>query len=271
VVIPNFNYGIYLEERIDSVLNQSYPVFELILLDDASTDNSRLILERYRREHPLRVKTVYNAVNSGNVFEQWRQGLSLAKGEYVWIAEADDLCEPAFLEAVMSRLSENPEAVLGYTQSKMIDGGGLITSDNYWAYTDSVDPDKWRADYVSSTEEEIEERLSVKNTIPNVSAVVFKNRDFSQAVNSAKSYQVAGDWRFYVDLLKEGGKLVFVAEALNYHRRHSDSVTAELNAQRHYDEICGMQDYVYQLTQNSEYYEKAKAYRAYVEKILLNK
>ena len=100
VIVPNYCHAPYLRERIDSILNQTYQDFELILLDDCSTDNSREVLESYRnREHVSHI--LINEQNTGNTFLQWEKGLLLTKGEYVWIAESDDVAEPRFLETLL--------------------------------------------------------------------------------------------------------------------------------------------------------------------------
>ncbi|MFM7595916.1 MAG: glycosyltransferase family 2 protein [Flavobacteriales bacterium] len=93
VIIPNYNHAPFLKERIDSVLNQSYSHVEVILLDDCSSDNSREIIEEYRRNEKVK-HIVYNQKNSGNTFIQWQKGVELALGEWVWIAESDDRAHP---------------------------------------------------------------------------------------------------------------------------------------------------------------------------------
>ena len=84
VIVPNYNHEPYLRQRIDSILNQSYQDFELILLDDCSVDNSRDILMAYKN-HPKVTQLVFNEQNSANTFKQWNKGIELAKGEYIWI------------------------------------------------------------------------------------------------------------------------------------------------------------------------------------------
>ena len=92
VIVPNYNYARFLNARIGSILNQSFQDFELILLDDCSTDNSREVLECYRN-NPHVSHIVFNEQNSGSPFIQWMKGIELARGEYIWIAEADDLAD----------------------------------------------------------------------------------------------------------------------------------------------------------------------------------
>ena len=90
VIIPNYNHAPFLKERIDSVLNQTYDNFEVIILDDKSTDNSKEVIANYRG-HSKISHIVYNEENSGSTFKQWQKGFSLAKGDYIWIAESDDV------------------------------------------------------------------------------------------------------------------------------------------------------------------------------------
>ncbi|MFM7682036.1 MAG: glycosyltransferase family 2 protein, partial [Bacteroidota bacterium] len=74
VIIPNYNHALYLKQRIDSVLQQTYPNFEVIILDDKSMDNSHEIIESYRN-HPKVVHIEYKEINSGSTFKQWQKGL----------------------------------------------------------------------------------------------------------------------------------------------------------------------------------------------------
>jgi cellulose synthase/poly-beta-1,6-N-acetylglucosamine synthase-like glycosyltransferase len=87
VIIPNYNHARYLRQRIESVVGQTYQDFEVILLDDCSTDESRSIIDEYARDPRVRIE--FNQKNSGNTFKQWNKGVKLARGEYVWVAESD--------------------------------------------------------------------------------------------------------------------------------------------------------------------------------------
>ena len=107
IIVPNYNYACYLNVRIASILNQSYTNYELILLDDASTDNSVEILEKYK-DNPHVSHILVNEKNSGSPFQQWAKGISLARGKWIWIAEADDVAEPTFLEVCLSQISLYP-------------------------------------------------------------------------------------------------------------------------------------------------------------------
>ena len=101
VVVPNYNYGDYLEGRMMSLFDQTYPIFEIIALDDASSDDSIDELERVREQTGRHFRVVSNDRNSGSAFHQWAKACELARGDFLWIAEADDLSEPEFLEEVI--------------------------------------------------------------------------------------------------------------------------------------------------------------------------
>ena len=70
VIVPNYNHQAFLKQRLDSILNQTYQDFEVLLLDDCSPDNSREILKAYAEEDD-RITCYFNEVNSGSTFAQW--------------------------------------------------------------------------------------------------------------------------------------------------------------------------------------------------------
>ena len=72
VIIPNYNHALYLQVRLDSVFNQTYQDFEVIILDDCSTDNSREIIEKYAN-NPKTSHIIFNDVNSGSTIKQWEK------------------------------------------------------------------------------------------------------------------------------------------------------------------------------------------------------
>ena len=117
VVVPNYNYKRYLNLRIQSILQQTYQNIELILLDDASTDGSEEVLSDYQG-HAKVSHILLNEHNTGNPFKQWFKGMQLAKGKYIWIAEADDLCELTFLEKVVPLMEKYQQAAVCFAGSK---------------------------------------------------------------------------------------------------------------------------------------------------------
>lgn len=224
VIIPNYNHGAFLHQRLDSVLNQTYRSFEVIILDDCSNDNSRDVINQYRHSEKVS-QIIYNDKNSGSPFAQWQKGIILARGQYVWIAETDDFCSSRFLETCMNRFKDFKDVVLVYTDSYIVDElGNIVHKDlNWWLH--DVDENKWQADYYNNGIKEIQQALCVKNTIPNASSVVFKKQFYEETTR----FRYAGDWYFWIRVL-EKGNIAFIKESLNYFRTHSQTT-------RHYGSI----------------------------------
>lgn len=232
VVVPNYNYAHFLPGRISTIESQEVPVYELILLDDCSSDVSETVIKNIIQDSALDIKFVCNKTNSGSVFSQWHKGVELATGDLVWIAEADDLSEPEFLTDVLQGFVD-PDVVLSYCESKQINSDGKVLCDNYLDYVADIDSERWLKPYIREGRDEIVDALSVKNTIPNVSAVVFRRDILSEVLTHEKDqvsqFSVAGDWYIYAKVL-ERGKIAFNPYSFNLHRRHTNSVTnASLN------------------------------------------
>jgi glycosyltransferase involved in cell wall biosynthesis len=225
VIIPNYNHEIYLVQRLESVFNQTIQDFEVILLDDCSTDDSLEILKKYSN-NPKVSHCVFNEINSGNTFVQWNKGIALAKGEYIWIAESDDFCEVNFLEEVLKPLLADKEVVLSYCQSNKVNGANVIAG-TWLEHTMVLDSELFKASFISDGDEYIERFLIYKNVIPNASAVLFKKARFVEigGVDKDKALKYNGDWTFYIRMISNS-KIGFIADSLNSFRYHDKSVIA---------------------------------------------
>ena len=246
VVVPNYNYADYLASRINSIAEQDYPVYELIILDDASTDNSLRVMEDVLSSIAVDVRVVVNDVNTGSPFLQWYKGVELARGDLVWIAEADDLAASSFLREVIKPF-EDEKVVLSYCQSRQMGGGGEILSPDYLDYVADVSDRKWLNHYTNDGIQEIREALSIKNTIPNASGVVFRRSTIKEVLDEhldeIEKFSVAGDWVTYIHTLAKG-RIAFSPESLNLHRRHESSVTLSAFDISQLEEILSVQKLV---------------------------
>lgn len=215
IIVPGYNHKKFLTQRIESILSQTFRDFELIILDDASTDGSREIIEQYRH-HPMVTHIVFNDSNSGSTFSQWQKGISLASGKYIWLAESDDYADPRFLEECMKEFDRVSALELVYTDSVISDDNNLTVHEDLSFWSSEISLTKWNSSYTNNGRDEILEALSKKNTIPNASAVVFKKTFFEETL----SYKYCGDWLFWIKIL-ERGNLSFIKQPLNYFRSHS--------------------------------------------------
>ena len=242
VVVPNYNYAHYIAQRLDSIYNQTLPAYEVIVLDDASSDNSIEVINKYIDDSGVDAQLIINDRNSGSVFRQWQSGIAACKGDLIWIAEADDLAEPDFLRELAAAF-EDRDLVLGYCQSKQMDASGNILADDYLEYSLEAS-NCCLTDYCRDGREEISKSMCIKNTIPNVSAVLFRRQPLSEVMSKIEqelfNLQVAGDWLVYLHVLMKG-KVCHSKKSLNSHRRHYSSATNSLKSELHLQEIIQMQ------------------------------
>ncbi|GIV42872.1 MAG: hypothetical protein KatS3mg034_2182 [Vicingaceae bacterium] len=105
VILPVYNAEKYIEEAIKSILNQKYTDFELIVINDGSTDSSKEIISKIKDE---RIVYVQNDTNQGLVYTL-NKGLSLAKGKYIARMDADDISLPDRLHLQVNFLEKNHE------------------------------------------------------------------------------------------------------------------------------------------------------------------
>ncbi len=218
VIIPNYNHQLYLKKRIDSVLNQSFTNFELILLDDCSPDNSREILESYR-DNPFVSHIVLNEQNSGSTFKQWRKGLQLSAGKYIWIAESDDFADVNFLLRTVSLLENRPNSVIAFTGSEMVDEDGCSIDLDWDKYSNNT---PLFSTFASG--DFLQKQMLWKNGIYNASMVVFKKECFFAASSKYVDFKYCGDWLFWVEIARQGD-VIRINEKLNFFRQHSNKVS----------------------------------------------
>lgn len=211
VIIPNYNHASFLGQRIESILNQTYQNFEIIILDDFSPDNSREILEQFR-QHPKVSHIIYNEVNSGSTFKQWEKGITLAKGEWIWIAESDDWCEPTLLANLVNGIDEN--SVIAYCQSVVVYSNGEIVSGNNAKFLEQHVSGK---DFINS-------KMLHRNSIYNASMCIFKRSCYYNINNDYINYKFCGDWLFWINIALQGN--VYVSgKFLNFFRKHNKDVS----------------------------------------------
>jgi len=221
VIVPNYNHAPYLKERIDSILNQTFQDFEIILLDDYSTDSSREVLNLYK-DHPKVSHILFNEKNSGLPYKQWAKGMQSAKGEYIWIAESDDTSSPSFLEEALLPFSYDNQISISYCQSTRMDEWGNIVG-NWLFHTQSlIGGEKFENNFLMDGNSFIINYLIYKNTIPNVSGALIKNDELIEKLDIPQHYLACGDWLFYMRILLNK-KIYFTSKALNNFRFHNNS------------------------------------------------
>lgn len=220
VVVPNFNHARYLPARLDSIFAQSFRDFEVIILDDASTDDSCSVIRRYLAAPGVRLLT--NPTNSGSPFVQWNRGVELARGELVWIAESDDVAAPEFLATLVPLLQSDPDVGICYCQSYHIDADNK-NQGSLFGWTEDLEPGRWQTSFRNEGPDEVARFLVLKNPILNASAVVFRRSVFRSVGGAPTNLRECGDWLTWSRMLLRSA-VRFEAVPLNYFRTHSSSV-----------------------------------------------
>ncbi|MCX6319491.1 MAG: glycosyltransferase family 2 protein [Bacteroidetes bacterium] len=222
VIIPNYNHAPFLQQRIESVLSQTNAPAEVILLDDASTDESVSIIEKFR-QHPLVSHICINEKNSGSPFQQWQKGVSIAKYEWVWLAESDDHCQPYFLEKAAAAILEHPGAGIFYCDSVKDPGNTLFSTEkNRFFQTD-----KWNETYSINGKAEIASWLGLRCTINNASAVLIRKDLLLECIREVSQYRYHGDWFCYLYAAYRSD-ILYSPEPMNTYRVHSSGISGSL-------------------------------------------
>ena len=214
VIIPNYNHALYLDQRIQSVLKQTYPEFEVIILDDKSPDNSVEVINKYK-DNPHVSHIVINKENSGSTFVQWNRGLELATGDIIWIAESDDYCEPDFLDSLVSEYAKDPDSVIAYCTSEYVDANNN-NLDTYQRYDKPV--------YRLNGQDFIRQRNAFGCAIWNASSAIFSKAAALSIDKRYQTYKMCGDKFFWI-LMAEKGNVVHVNKIMNYFRQHQNKVS----------------------------------------------
>src|SRR5579859_3886786 len=223
-IVPNYNHGRFLAQRIDSILSQTYLNIEITILDDCSTDNSRDVIDDYASRYPHRIRKIYNDTNSGGVFNQWRKGVESVDGDLVWICESDDFCEPDFVEKLTHYFADDSvQIAFGRILETDIDG-----VPNQWldTYRERTEPGIWATSLVRPAADWFAHSFGISNVIANVGGCLFRRAPVPSAVwQQAATYRVVGDWYLYLQF-SGGGQIAWEPEAISYFRRHGSNTSS---------------------------------------------
>jgi glycosyltransferase involved in cell wall biosynthesis len=242
IILPNYNYARYLDERIQSLLDQTFQDFELIIVDDASTDESIEVIQKYERDP--RIKTKFFSENSGLPYKRWNDGALMASGDYILFAGADDACASTMLDQLVNKLDAHPNVGIAYCQSMKMDSKGKLLQ-SMKKYTDTLNKQRWSQDYVETGDSECC-YMVIKNTIPNASSALMRRSLFEQLGGFDENLKLVADWMLWSKILLISD-VAFVADPLNYFRFHSDTVRSNMykvgsHTQEVYEYISAMQN-----------------------------
>lgn len=220
VVISFYNSELYILEAIQSILNQTFVDFELICVDDCSTDSSAKILESI--DDP-RLIIIYNDKNLG-VAKSVNRGIALAQGELIARMDADDISMPDRFSKQVAFLDEHPNIDVVVSQIEQID-----------AYGNKVG--EWKEDREADLPEKIRQMMPSVNCIAQPSSMIRKKLLIQYPYNSKFNVE---DWALWLTILSEGKVIYKINEPLLKYRIHSRSITVS-NRKRSVSRIISFQ------------------------------
>ena len=204
VLMPVYNGEKYLKESIESILNQTFQDFELLLIDDYSTDKSLQIIKSFSSK---KIKLVCNEQNYGQSITM-NNGIKLAEGKFIARLDQDDLSHPNRLEKQVKFLSENKCTILGYL---------AYTINEYSKITGYIKH--------PTTNNSIKNALGVDCALSH-SSIMMKKDDILSIGSYSKKYKIAMDWDLWIRAAKNGYEFMNIPEYLCYSRVHNLQATS---------------------------------------------
>jgi len=226
VIIPCYNYGCYLPEAVESVLNQTYQNFEIIIVNDGSPDDTKEVAEKLIAEHPQHQIRLINQANSGQPAIARNNGIAEAKGEYILPLDADDKLAPQAIESYIRAVEDYPEqpiVVFGWLQYFGVE-------ENLWK-THPFSPD----------------RLLRRTLLPYCSMFHRSVWEFQNGYSAnVPGYE---DWDFWVGAAKMGAKFINVPLVTAFYRETDASSLVDSARKRHEWLVAGI------ISNHSDIYE----------------
>ncbi|UCH15261.1 MAG: glycosyltransferase, partial [Bacteroidales bacterium] len=206
IIMPVYNGEKYLKDAVNSVLEQSYKEFELIIIDDCSTDTTSQILAEYEKMDS-RIKVYYNNKNLG-VSKSLNLALNMAKGMFIARIDSDDVWFKEKLRKQIEHLANNPSTYLLGTAKKVINESGNIINTKekqFFAYAQI-------------------KRQILKNNLFCHSSVIFRRSILNDAGYYNERFLNSEDYEFWIRVLAKR-KAEILPEPLVYYRLHKDMIS----------------------------------------------
>lgn len=225
IIIPSYNHALFLKDRLDTILNQTFKNWEAIIIDDQSTDNSVEIITDFLKSYPeFKVKHfIVNDKNSGSGYNSWKKGIELAETEYIWIAETDDYSELSFLEELVGILDQNKDVTLAFCGSNYIEDSKIIYDSTNRTKDLNVEINKYKV--IDDTI--FLNKMPFNTYITNGSSVVFRKPKEKMNDELFNNRQMSD--LFLWSFLVQNRKFVFLNKNLNFFRRHENSTTTKMS------------------------------------------
>lgn len=221
IFMPAYNQESLIGEAIESVLNQTYDNWELIIGDDCSTDDTYKIAETYQKRFPHKIKLFRNAENLG-ITKNCNKVLQRCTGDYIAFTAGDDLFLPDKLEKQVSIMRNNPKCVVCYHDVDVFESNTGITI-RYWNVGENSLPP------ITGKTRTVAEALVCQGTAFMAALSVMVKRSAIPSHGYDERIPVASDWLMWIDVCAcSDGEVKYVPDVLARYRKHENSITFKM-------------------------------------------
>jgi glycosyltransferase involved in cell wall biosynthesis len=235
IVFTSYNHKEYLKQALDGLMNQSFKDFELIIIDDCSTDDSQETLMLYTGDP--RVKLHLLDKNTGSYVNSSNLGASYATADYIIFAQCDDVAESNLLEALYNVISQNQNIGVVFSRSRLIDqANNFITID--YEYQESKFKKHCSQDCLITGRQMID-FLSQACVIPNLSAAMIRRDLYVKIGGLSTDFKVLADWNFWLEAANITD-FFYIANCLNNFRQHNNTIRSNIRNSIQIHEIFTM-------------------------------
>ena len=236
IVFTSYNHKTYLRQALDALTNQTFQDFELIIVDDCSTDGSQIILTEYAEKDP-RIKLYLNVKNSGSYVNSTNYAASLATAPFVIFAQCDDFAERNQIEILYNVAKQNPNCGVIFSASNIVNERGEFIRLDY-----DIRREKFKK-YVSNNPcifKTMASELFLRECIiPNLGAALVDRSLFNILGGFSNSYKVLADWDFWLNITQYTD-FFYVNRPLNNFRQHDKTIRNSFKVELQLNELYSM-------------------------------
>jgi len=218
IVTPTFNRSRFIPRLVKNVFSQTYQDFELVIVDDGSTDNTRELLEQYIREYPSRIQYIFQTNQGAGMARN--TGIKNAKGKYIAFLDSDDEWMPEYLDRTIAVL-EKGDYQWTVTGARRID----IDKDGKEIDSQLIKCNLQLFGHFFKRELSLYEALLTGNVVGETSRIVVLKEALLSVGGFKDRLKLSQDYELWLRLAKNNYKLFITDEPLVLYRKSVDSVT----------------------------------------------
>ena len=215
VIMPSYYHERFISEAIESVLTQSFEDFELIIVDDASKDNSKSIIKNYSQSDS-RVQAIFHEKNMG-IAKTLNDGVNRARGKFIAFIASDDVWIKSKLEKQLAELAKN-EALVVWSEGEIIDAKSKPIGKTFTLMLEASQRKK---------SGDIFNQLFLSGNFVFGSSLIFK-REYTQRINFDENLKYFNDYRFVVDFAKKYKFHYFLEPLAKYRIHEKNTISKDL-------------------------------------------